>query len=96
MRLCCSQTPEDRFSRIVESHIEKILLPMYTSLQPSNSGDSNSYGKCYKVLNTFYFLFSMEMWVKRWNSQNTFRIANKEDPDQTASEAVRSGSALFV
>ena len=32
-----------------------------------------------------------------WNSQMLIRIANMEDPDQTASsEAVWSGSALFV
>ena len=56
------------------------------------------YGKCSKILNTSHFLFSKKMWVIRAGIHKMFVIiANREDPDQTASpEAVCSGSALFV
>ena len=56
------------------------------------------YSKCSKILNTFLFLFSNKMLViKAGIHKMLFRIANSEDPDQTASsEAVWSGSALFV
>ena len=49
-------------------------------------------------LNTFLYLFSIKMLVFRAvNNKMLVRIANREDPDQTASsEAVWSGSALFV
>ena len=44
------------------------------------------------------FLFSSEMLIfMAGNHKMVVRIANREDPDQTASsEAVWSGSALFV
>ena len=47
---------------------------------------------------TLFFLFSNKMLVFSTGIHKTHvRIANREDPDQTASsEAVRSGSALFV
>ena len=59
------------------------------------------YSKCYKILNTFLFLFANKMLVFRiWIlniHKKLVRIANRKDPDQTApSEAVRSGSVLFV
>ena len=49
-------------------------------------------GHMVKICYTFLFLFSDKILVFR-----AVRIANREDPDQTASsEAVRSGSVLFV
>ena len=54
--------------------------------------------KCSNILNNFLFLFPYKMLVIRTGIHKMLvRIANKEVPDQTASsEAVRSGSALFV
>ena len=48
--------------------------------------------------NTFLFLVSNKMLVSNVGIHKmNVRIANREDPDQTASsEAVLSGSALFV
>ena len=47
-----------------------------------------------KILNTFLFLFSNKMLLFRAGIHKMFvKVANKEDPDQTASS---SGSALFV
>ena len=53
---------------------------------------------CLKISNTFLVLYSNKMLINRAKIQKIFlRIANREDPDQTASEeAVWSGSALFV
>ena len=50
----------------------------------------NIYGKSSKILNTFLFLFSTKMLVIRDGiNKMLVRIANREDPDQTASsEAV--------
>ena len=50
----------------------------------------NVYGKCSKILNTFIFLFKDKMMVIRAGINKLLdRIANREDPDQTASsEAV--------
>ena len=55
-------------------------------------------GKCFKISNTFLFRFSNKMLVIRAGKHKILvRIANREDPDQTASPvAVLSGSALFV
>ena len=54
------------------------------------------YGKCFKILNTFLFLFSNKMLVIRVGIHKKLdRIANRDDPEQT-SEAVRSWSVLFV
>ena len=48
--------------------------------------DSSMYGKCSKILNTFLFLFLAKMLVFRTGIHKMFdRIANREDPDQTAS-----------
>ena len=45
-----------------------------------------NYGKCSKIVNTFLFLFLIKMFVFR---ADIVGIANREDPDQTASsEAV--------
>ena len=48
------------------------------------------YGKCSKISNTFLFLFSNKMLVFRPGIHKILvRVANREDPDQTASsEAV--------
>ena len=56
------------------------------------------YGKCSKVWNFFHFIFTNKMLLNRTGvNKMLVRIANREDPDQTASsEAVWSGSALFV
>ena len=51
-----------------------------------------------KFQTAFLFLFSNKVLVLRAGINKMLnRIASREDPDQTASsEAVRSGSALFV
>ena len=47
------------------------------------------YGKCSKISNTFLFLFLTKMLVIRAGIHKMLiRIANREDPDQTTSEAV--------
>ena len=48
------------------------------------------YGKCSKILNTFLSLFSNKIMVFRAGIHKFLvRVANREDPDQTASlEAV--------
>ena len=47
------------------------------------------YGKCSIIPNTFHFLFSKKMWVIRARiNKMLVRIANSEDPDQAASEAI--------
>ena len=52
------------------------------------------YGKSSKVSNTFLFLLSNKMLVFKTRYHKMLVImANREDPDQTASE---SGSVLFV
>ena len=58
--------------------------------------DESIYGKCSKIPNTFLALFSNKMFVFRATIHKMLiRIANREDPDQTASsEAVQSGSAV--
>ena len=50
------------------------------------------------VSNFIVFLFPSKMLVTRAGIHKMLvKIANREDPDQTtSSEAVRSGSALFV
>ena len=56
------------------------------------------YGNCSKILNAFLFLFSNKMWVTRAGIYKMLVIiVNREEADQTASsEAILSGSALFV
>ena len=58
-------------------------------------GISQGYSNCSKILNTFLFLFSNEkkyikmMFIRGGIHKMLFRMANSEDPDQTASsEAV--------
>ena len=46
-----------------------------------------NYGKCSKISNTFLILFSNKMLMFRAGIHKILvRIANREDPDQTASE----------
>ena len=46
-----------------------------------------NYGKCSKISNTFPFLFSNKLLVIRTGIHKMLvRIANREDPGQTASE----------
>ena len=67
-----------------------------TTKIPARQSDGK-YNKCSKVSNTFLFLFSNRMLVIGTGIHKLFvRIANREDPDQTASSAVWSGSALFA
>ena len=56
----------------------------------SNKYMYREYGKCSKISYTFLFLFSNKMLIFRAGIHNMdVRIANREDPDQTASlEAV--------
>ena len=43
-------------------------------------------GKCSKISNTFLFIFSTKVLVIKNETQKMFvRIANREQPDQTAS-----------
>ena len=47
------------------------------------------YCKCYKILITFLFLFPNKMLSRAGIPEMLVRIADREDPDQTASsEAV--------
>ena len=56
----------------------------------SSTVSNFSYDKCSKISNTFLFLFSNKMLVFRAGIHKSLvRVANREDPDQTASsEAV--------
>ena len=52
----------------------------------TNCVNPNDYGKCSKILNTFLFLFLCKKLVIRAGIDKILvRIANREDPDQTAS-----------
>ena len=58
---------------------------------------TDRYGKCSKILNSFLFLFSNKMLVIRTGIHKMLiKMSTREDLDQTASEAVWSGSALFT
>ena len=74
-----------------------LTSPGYTGSQFLYTS-KHSFSKGSKILYTFYFLFSKKMWVIRAGIHKILvRIANREDPDQTASiEAVGSGSVLFI
>ena len=67
-------------------------------LWAKSSGERLRYVESSKFFNTFHFLFSNKMFVTRAEIHKMLvKIANREDPDQTASsEAVSSRSALFV
>ena len=68
------------------------MLPDYQKLiskktdQKYNFEKKFYYGKCSKFLNTFLLLFSIKMLVIRAGIRKILaRIANRTDPDQTAS-----------
>ena len=47
---------------------------------------SNGYGICSKIFNTLLFMFSNKMLVSRAGIHKTgVRVANRKNPDQTAS-----------
>ena len=80
--------------------MQKMKWNKYTH-SPTNTATefpSKHYGKCSKILKTFLFLFSKKMLAHRGGIYKMLvRIANSEDPDQTASSgAVWSRSALFA
>ena len=72
------------------------MLPMST--HNIEELEKKNYGKCSKISNTVLFPISNELMVLRSGIYKMLvRMANREDPDQTASsEADWSGSALFV
>ena len=84
MKLCSSV-----FSQV-------FILTLYE--YPSSIDLYNSYVKCSKTSNAFLFLFSNKMLIIMARIHTLLvRIANREDPDQTATEeAVWTGLALFV
>ena len=61
----------------------KYLLPIHCKFLKVK------YGKCSKILSTFLVLFLNKMLViSAGIHKMLIRIANREEPDQTASEAV--------
>ena len=93
LSFCWSHTPI-----CWKSHATAQLFYQTINLVNSISLVTSAYGKSPKILNTFLVLLSTKMLVFRAVIHKMLvRIVNREDPDQTASsEAVRSGSALFV
>ena len=75
--------------------LECVRHPGWEGGRRSHDG---GYSKCLKVLNIFLFILLNKMLVIKAGIHKMLdRVANREDPDQTASsEAVWSGSALFV
>ena len=52
------------------------------------AGWDGEYGNCSKISNTFHFQFSKAVWAIRAEIHKILvRIANREDPVQTASSA---------
>ena len=79
----------------------ELLVLLYSLLLTLGSLYATSdckYSNCPKIVNTFLIMFSNKLLViKAGILKSIVRLANREDPDQTAaSEAVWSGSALFV
>ena len=69
------------FEKVLQKYIFSELLQLYCQVSQSVRG------KCSKIVNTFLFLFSIKMSVFR--TEMFVRIADRVDPDQTASsEAV--------
>ena len=55
----------------------------------SPQSSTGEYSKCCKVSNTFLVLFSNKMLISRAGIHKMLvRIANRKDPDQTASESL--------
>ena len=75
------QYPDDIFSKQNSGRID---------LKDTGSSFIAIKGKCSKISNTFCFLLSKKIWVIRAGIHKLLvKIANREDPDQTASsEAV--------
>ena len=67
-----------------------LWLMSESNLAPINTLSFAMYGKCSQISNTFHFLNSKKMrFISPGIHQILVRIANREDPDQTASsEAV--------
>ena len=79
--------------------INTVVDPLTHNLKGTRmSKNKLTYGKCSKISNNFLILFSNKVLIFRAGIHKILvRIANREDPDQTASsEAVWSGTALFV
>ena len=53
------------------------------------------YGKCAKISNTFLFLFASKMFIRARIHKMIVRIANREDPDQTADLGLHCSSRPF-
>ena len=71
-------------------HEMKFTVPSKASKRTPKSSSSvkekHGYSNCFKIP-TLLFLFSYKMLVFRAGTHKMFvRIANREDPDQTASE----------
>ena len=69
---------------------EPPLLANVISTQILGAGSNNDDGKCSKNANTFLFLSPIRILffrpgIQRNTCQNNLRIANREEPDQTAS-----------
>ena len=62
------------------------LRPLFVCFLSGGLRQVLLYGKCFKMLNSFLFLFSNEFVVIRAeNDTMLVRIANREDTDQNAS-----------
>ena len=74
----------------VNGSAAKDIITWYKKHKCSRYKIHINFGKCSKILSSFLFLFSARMWVIRAGIHKMLvRIANREDPDQTASsEAV--------
>ena len=71
--------------------INTVVDPLTHNLKGTRmSKNKLTYGKCSKISNTFLILFSNKILIFRAGIHKILvRIANREDPDQTASsEAV--------
>ena len=77
---CIKQAKSSRQQAVQMNIFTAVLCALKVSLE-------ENYGKCSKISNTFLILFSNKMLVIRAETQKMlFRKANREDPDQTASE----------
>ena len=71
------------------TELSSVTLPIY-------SCKISIYSKCSKISNTFLFLFSNKMLVFRAGIHKFLvRVANREDPDQTASSDCFFRSSLI-
>ena len=71
-------------STIIAEIGEEVLNYLNTGKPTSTTED---YGKYSKISNIFFFLFSKKMWIVKAGFHDILvQIANREDPDQTASK----------